>query len=508
MSLAQPLALARDHPDDPVIIAQLAQAALREQQEDLALPVVLAAADRMRTQPRLWQWAGLLQRALDDREAAISSFTIAAEQAPEDPGIAHGLARNLLEAGQSAINAFANARILAPQDGEVVLGMAAALAAEGRAAEGIAILDGMVGVNPFWLQAHRDLIQMRWMMGDGAASFDALRRAAAANPNNMDVWHQLVLSLMQADRNEEGLEVVARARASAGGAVALDVNEAVMLSDLGRVDEADLLFDRLGDLDDVTVAIRIIRHRLRNARIEGAIEMIDRWIGRPGETLIYPYAAIAWRMLDDPRLHWLEGDDALVRTFDIGSSLPSLDRLAEVLRGLHKAKHQHLDQSVRGGTQTDGSLFWRIEPEIKALRAAISDAVRAYVAGLPAVDPGHPTLSPRRDLPPRFSGSWSVRLSGQGYHSNHIHPLGWISSALYVALPDADPDDLPQAGWLGLGSPQSELGLDLPPVRMVEPKPGQLVLFPSTMWHGTIPFKKGERLTVAFDVARPLEEAA
>ncbi|MBK9588986.1 MAG: hypothetical protein IPO50_10640 [Sphingomonadales bacterium] len=38
--------------------------------------------------------------------------------------------------------------------------------------------------------------------------------------------------------------------------------------------------------------------------------------------------------------------------------------------------------------------------------------------------------------------------------------------------------------------------------RLIEPKPGRLVMFPSTMWHGTVPFDAGERLTVAFDVPR------
>ena len=47
------------------------------------------------------------------------------------------------------------------------------------------------------------------------------------------------------------------------------------------------------------------------------------------------------------------------------------------------------------------------------------------------------------------------------------------------------------AGWLALGEPQAELGLDLPPIRLIEPKPGRLVLFPSTMWHGTRPFADG-----------------
>ncbi|MFV1152036.1 putative 2OG-Fe(II) oxygenase, partial [Klebsiella pneumoniae] len=61
-----------------------------------------------------------------------------------------------------------------------------------------------------------------------------------------------------------------------------------------------------------------------------------------------------------------------------------------------------------------------------------------------------------------------------------------------------------EAGWLTLGEPQAELGVDLGPFRTVEPIPGRLVLFPSTMWHGTRPIAGGERLTVAFDVAPPV----
>ena len=108
-----------------------------------------------------------------------------------------------------------------------------------------------------------------------------------------------------------------------------------------------------------------------------------------------------------------------------------------------------------------------------------------------------------RRAPIRFAGSWSVRLTGEGFHVNHVHPAGWISSAFYVALPEAAMGGEAHAGWLSLGEPQAELGLDLPPIRLIEPRPGRLVLFPSTMWHGTRPFATGERLTVAFDVASP-----
>jgi hypothetical protein len=85
-----------------------------------------------------------------------------------------------------------------------------------------------------------------------------------------------------------------------------------------------------------------------------------------------------------------------------------------------------------------------------------------------------------------------------------VHPQGWISSALYVALPGRTSGDSDDAGWLTLGQPDAKLHLSLAPRRTVEPKPAQLVLFPSWMWHGTVPFAEGERLTVAFDVKPPM----
>ena len=264
--------------------------------------------------------------------------------------------------------------------------------------------------------------------------------------------------------------------------------------------EADALFARLAHLDESSLAIRQVRHLLRTGRLDAAAPLVERWIERPEATLMWPYAAILWRLTGDPRGRWLDAGGALVKVIDLTPSLPPLDRLADVLRGLHRARNQHLDQSVRGGTQTDGELFARIEPEIRATRAAVAEAVGSYVAALPPRDPRHPTLAPRRDRPPRFAGSWSVRLTDAGAHASHVHPAGWISSALYIALPDDLPGD---AGSLTLGAPQAELRRDLPPERVVAPQPGQLVLFPSTMWHGTIPFEAGERLTIAFDVATP-----
>jgi hypothetical protein len=58
-----------------------------------------------------------------------------------------------------------------------------------------------------------------------------------------------------------------------------------------------------------------------------------------------------------------------------------------------------------------------------------------------------------------------------------------------------------QQGWLKFGEPPYELDLKGPIRRTLQPRPGTLVLFPSYLWHGTIPFHAGQsRTTIAFDV--------
>jgi hypothetical protein len=94
-----------------------------------------------------------------------------------------------------------------------------------------------------------------------------------------------------------------------------------------------------------------------------------------------------------------------------------------------------------------------------------------------------------------------VRLRNAGYHTSHVHPRGWISSACYIQLPDGMRSAPTAEGTLSFGSPGM---LTTPPLGAelsVRPEVGQLVLFPSYFWHGTVPFQGHQpRLTVAFDV--------
>jgi hypothetical protein len=343
------------------------------------------------------------------------------------------------------------------------------------------------------------------MIGKKDQATASLERAIERHPREEQLWVALFRLLLQTHQFAALDDAVARAGRHLPASGALLSYETIAAVERGQTARADQLFAGMTANLRQSLAIWRIRHLLRTEQLAEASASVDAALRTDLAPDIWPYAAVTWRLTGDPRWHWLEGDlDRLVSVVDLASEISDVGALERTLRKLHVGKGEFLDQSVRGGSQTDGPLFSRIDGTIRALRTVVVAAVERHVRNLPPRDLAHPLLAPPRDRKIRFAGSWSVLLRGAGHHANHVHPQGWISSALYIRLPERSDEDSANASWLTLGEPQAELGLPLGPFREIEPRPGRLVLFPSYMWHGTRPFAAGERLTVAFDVRRPI----
>lgn len=489
------MSLAFATPEELALAARDAMASARE--ADVVSAVADAAA-RFGNSASAWQWAGLLQRAVQDHRRAMASFERAMSLAPNDGLIAMGLAQVRLEAGIDSRADFERAVRLAPT-GDAMLGLMAARYAEGEGQKALDDLRSILERNPHWLQGHRQWAQLAAMLGQADIATATVDRALIADRTNLGLWQTKLDLLEKAERHAERVLVCDEAAAETCDQSSFALARAAALSDAGDASRAAHAFARLGIPVAIDHAIRLARHFTRAGEQDLLTRLANEWMAGPDAHFFWPYASIAWRWSDPERWQWLEGDERFVFEAEVPATAVNLQALTHHLRSLHERSGRFLDQSVRGGTQTDGPLLSRLDREIVELRAALVAVIQDYVRQLPSVDQGHPMLAMSRDRHVRFAGSWSVRLVGAGFHTAHIHPQGWISSAYYVSVPDVTPPD----GWLTLGMPPPDLRTELEPIREIQPSPGKLVLFPSMMWHGTRPFPQGERMTVAFDVARP-----
>ena len=153
------------------------------------------------------------------------------------------------------------------------------------------------------------------------------------------------------------------------------------------------------------------------------------------------------------------------------------------------------NRTTKGGYQTFGNLFEKGE-EFEDLARRISRHLARYQQEHAVRTEGIIKWFPKNY---RLNG-WRVKLMKSGYQKPHIHPRGWISGVLYLKVPSeiSGNEGAIGFGFDGYGDTMSEAkGIS----RIHNPQVGDLVLFPSSLYHKTIPFDSDEeRQCIAFDV--------
>jgi tetratricopeptide (TPR) repeat protein len=352
--------------------------------------------------------------------------------------------------------------------------------------------------NPDWHKLHNELLY-RLGREDYLKSFDAA-------PQTAPLLLSKAFFLNHENRAEEALETFSRAAALDPGDRLAAAGVANSLARLGRHGEAIASFDTMLALhgDDAGLLGCAAEAALLSGDPEKTAALCERALAlSPYDQIALSTLGTAWRLMADARDETLNGYDTLIQSFELEppagfSSMEDFNaELNAWLDRVHPATREYLGQSLRGGTQTPDQIFGKGHELVEKLRGRIGEAVARYIAGLKE-DDQHPFLS-RRTKDFGYAGSWSSRLRDCGFHVNHIHPDGWISSCYYVAVPKAVEDEKERQGWIKFGEPLFDVALK--DRRAIQPRAGRLVLFPSYMWHGTVPFQDAQpRTTIAFDV--------
>lgn len=366
-----------------------------------------------------------------------------------------------------------------------------------------------IELSPNMLEAHRALNQLYWEQARDDDFLLSYRRLKQDGKYTPAVRMNEVSTLVQTKQFDharhllvEGLKVdgnLADYRHALGAIECRESNLELARDHLQAAADA-MPENNRWQVDLASVLIQLGNYEDAFKKLEHAGQQL------PDNQEIWAYKGLCWRLTSDERFYWLY-DERLIdyRPLPIPTGFDNSEHffcsLAESLSKLHTASRQPLDQSVAGGTQSMGNLFVQRDPVIQAYRTALYQRIQDFLHGLPKGDVQHPFYRRLRD-DFRFAGAWSVSLLGDGYHTNHVHPEGWLSGPCYVEVPsECCPEDVNQQGWVILGETSLNLGDREKVLRAICPSVGMSLLFPSYMWHGTRPFTSTQRrVTAPIDV--------
>jgi tetratricopeptide (TPR) repeat protein len=365
-----------------------------------------------------------------------------------------------------------------------------------------------VRLEPHRAEAHDSLAQLVWMRtGSISEATRALDQALVKNEHDDALWATKAVLLQGAGDARGAYECLAERVARPQPAPALLIRAGLAALEFEPDTALTLAQQTLRAQPNNPTARKLLCAAYLGVG-DGAAALSECAIllqATPDDQYLIAMQSTALRLLNDPRYEALCDYDKMVLSecletpagwSDLSSFLTEVTSRLNALHNPHG--HRLLYQSLRRGTETTQDLSRSQDPVIQALFHAFAAPIARY---RDQIGQGQDPLRRRNRGASRYNGSWSVRLHSAGYHTSHVHPRGWISSACYIQLPDSMKAGHTAEGILSFGTPGMITMPSLNAELSVRPELGQLVLFPSYFWHGTLPFHSEQpRLTVAFDV--------
>ena len=170
--------------------------------------------------------------------------------------------------------------------------------------------------------------------------------------------------------------------------------------------------------------------------------------------------------------------------------------ITEVIEELHNVKTiwEPLSKTTYKGFQSMSNLFENPLGKLSNLKSIITDELDLYYLKFKNESCSYIKKWPSKNI----LFAWHVILKNQGYQDAHIHSGGWLSGVIYLKLvPALEKNE----GAIEFGL-NGEFYSDVNSPKVIyQPKLGDIILFPSSLHHKTIPFSTDtDRISIAFDL--------
>jgi tetratricopeptide (TPR) repeat protein len=468
---------------------------------------------------------------LDEAEA---SYTQAIALKPDYAEVHHNLGNTLKELGRldEAEASYTHAIALKPDYAEAHNNLGNTLQALDRLEEAEASYTQAIALKPDFALAHYNLGNTLKELGRLDESEASYNQAIALKPDFAEAHSNLGITLQELGRLDE-------AEASHTQAIALKPDNAeaynnlgVTLKELGRFDEAEASYTRAIELNPDYAEALMNRWQLLfdKKEFDAALRDIDLCdtqtsracsletlyaLGRIGEI----YKRIEMQVeLDDGNLRmaalssfiserekkntahkFCQNPLSFIHFSNISTHLEDASKFVKgVIEELNEVAtiwEPDGKTTVKGfQTLKHINLFANPLEKMTQLKSIILNELDAYYLKFQ----NEPCSFIRKWPSKKNLRGWHVILKEQGFQDSHIHTSGWLSGVIYLkVVPPLKKDE----GAIEF-SLNSQNYSDLKSPRLLhQPTLGDIVFFPSSLHHRTIPFTTDtDRIIVSFDL--------
>ena len=420
--------------------------------------------------PDLYFNLGFAYTNTNQFELAISSYKNAIKLNPRFFEAFGNLGTVYQRLGQldEAISSYQKGLAINPQDARGYFNLGTALRDKGSLGDAIASYKKSIALFPNYTDAYNNLGETLRDAGDMDAAVKNYQEALARNPNHPNANYNMGEFLYLAKKYSEAANFFERSQ--------LDDWQARQMYCLYK---AERYKDFKVTLDDVVLHTRHTSPFIATLSTHYAINFNQ----------------------ENPYNFCKNGFDHVYQ-----KSIPELAEPNSPLLNqlLYDIEHADIAERVQGmlnyGKQSAGNLFKRPEASFRKLGDLVKQEFRNYKEHFATSD-----FELIKSFPEtlEFTSSWYVIMQQGGNLSSHIHEIGWISGAVYLSIPQSDGKE----GAFEYGTHGDNYPIIAPhkeqdfPLAHTLPKVGDIVLFPSSLFHRTIPFQADEkRICIAFDL--------
>ena len=353
-------------------------------------------------------------------------------------------------------------------------------------------------INPEYAGAYYNMGIALEGKGDLKASLECYKEALKITPDFAEAYLNMGTVLGQMGHAQESIDCYKKVIMIKPDHAQAFMNIANTLQENGQYEQAKQCFDKLTDKDSVAKALECTYHLESYDEFNDRVESIAKT--NPSNIRVAAMSAFA--------AHQTKQED----------SYPFCKNPTEYVKFSHLKHHVSdpvkfiktlLDESnsigalweprkhaTKAGFHTVGNLFSEPSGATKLLKTIIQKELNSFYSEFKTHNNGLILNWPKKNN----LVSWFVRMLQNGHQTGHIHTGGWVSGVVYLKTVDSPVQDegAIEFGLHGFNYPVKNQDY---PRQIYQPCNGDIILFPSSLFHRTIPvIKDVERCVIAFDL--------